>query len=298
MLRHGPIGRGTDDGRAFGEAAADKQDRYLNEDGGDVMDDGKNLQHEYKRMAHQGRQFLCEIPVVSTKSQAHNDDKVSNIGAGIIDGGESAEKADAVKSDGEDDSTKSANGENEDSSDAMALQAAKVAEQEQQQRNELARAAHHGSKLLRGMRGTCTYFPDGWWTYSFCYGDRIRQFHQLAPSQNIPVYPPQEDPTTTTFDLGVFINERKGSDAGSKDRDSWEVVERGSQMSPRGDALRLETQGEARYLVQTLTGGTICDLTGRNRKIEVQVCISFSSFFVTWLRRIKKRKRKFCTNTH
>jgi len=34
---------------------------------------------------------------------------------------------------------------------------------------------------------------------------------------------------------------------------------------------KLETKGSTRYMVQRLSGGTECDLTGRERKIEVQV---------------------------
>jgi protein OS-9 len=45
----------------------------------------------------------------------------------------------------------------------------------------------------------------------------------------------------------------------------------GKEMREKGLA-RLETKGEMRYLVQKLKGGTTCDLTGKERRIEVQVC--------------------------
>ena len=249
--------------------------------GPEAVQHDTEIHSEYKRMVHQGRQFLCQVPVVPKKG----DELTAGLGGGGDGGG--AEKGDAGRVDGHFGGAASdIDGNHDDSStDATAIQAARVAEREeeeekeeeeqQRQRNELARAAHRGPMLLRGMRGTCSYFRDGWWTYSFCYGDRVRQFHQLAPSQNVPVYPPQEDPTVSAFDLGVYSNKRKDSkgDGNQPDSDNSGIEERGQeqQKSERGDGLRLETQGDTRYLVQTLAGGTVCDLTGRNRKVEVQV---------------------------
>jgi protein OS-9 len=40
------------------------------------------------------------------------------------------------------------------------------------------------------------------------------------------------------------------------------------------EVARLETKGSTRYMVQRLSGGTECDLTGKERKIEVQVSTS------------------------
>ena len=246
----------------------------------EMVQHDKEIQSEYKRMVHQGRQFLCQIPVVLGRS-----DRVTaglDSGVGSDDGG-GAEKGDAARVDGDSGGAASVIDENnDDSADATALQAARVAEEEleqeqeqQRQRNELARAAHRGPMLLRGMRGTCMYFRDGWWTYSFCYGDRVRQFHQLAPSQNVPVYPPQDDPTVPAFDLGVYSSSKEGSkeDRDELDHENSGIEEsgQGQQRSKRGDGFRLETHSDTRYLVQTLTGGTVCDLTGRNRKVEVQV---------------------------
>jgi protein OS-9 len=34
---------------------------------------------------------------------------------------------------------------------------------------------------------------------------------------------------------------------------------------------KLAVKGQSRYLVQHLAGGTVCDLTGEERSIEVQV---------------------------
>ncbi|KAL1636107.1 Protein OS-9 [Diplodia intermedia] len=153
---------------------------------------------------------------------------------------------------------------------------------------ELARASDRGWELLRGMQGNCIYFLSGWWSYSFCYNDGVRQFHQLPPSRGVPVYPPVEDPNVHSFTLGTFPKEgergagagKAGGEGGVGEEVDDEGVPVGGRSSSAGagrerereetGVARLETKGETRYLVQKLTGGTTCDLTGKERKIEVQ----------------------------
>ncbi|OMP87573.1 Protein OS-9-like protein, partial [Diplodia seriata] len=153
---------------------------------------------------------------------------------------------------------------------------------------ELARASDRGWELLRGMQGNCIYFLSGWWSYSFCYNDGVRQFHQLPPSRGVPVYPPVEDPNVHSFTLGTFPKEggrraNAGKDGGARGEggvgeevdDEGVPVEGGAGREREREreetgVARLETKGETRYLVQKLTGGTTCDLTGKERKIEVQ----------------------------
>ncbi len=123
---------------------------------------------------------------------------------------------------------------------------------------ELDRAVSRGSELLQGMASNqCLYYSTGWWTYAFCYNAQVTQFHALPPGTNGRVWPPQEDPTTPSYILGKFADQ--------KDKKS-------SEQSPSDGTLSTEvrSQAETNYLVQRLEGGTPCDLTGNNRKVEVQ----------------------------
>ena len=134
--------------------------------------------------------------------------------------------------------------------------------------NELARATDRGLELLRDMEGECMYYLSGWWSYSFCYKNRIKQFHALPSGNGVPSYPPTEDPTTQSFILGRF---QDGS------------VEEHHQTTP----VELQTKGGSRYLVQRLEGGTTCDLTGRNRKIEVQFhCHPQTTDRIGWIKEL------------
>ncbi|KAG9993103.1 hypothetical protein KCU78_g19061, partial [Aureobasidium melanogenum] len=126
----------------------------------------------------------------------------------------------------------------------------------QDHEKELARANTRGWQLLKGMQGNCIYYWSGWWSYRYCYGQGVKQFHQLPPSQGVPVYPPVEDPAVPGFMLGAVQDQPR--------HDSQE------ELSEDKAVGKLETRGESRYLVQRLAGGTVCDLTGRERRIEVQ----------------------------
>jgi protein OS-9 len=130
------------------------------------------------------------------------------------------------------------------------------------------------------MKGNCIYYVSGWWSYSFCYKDEVKQFHQLPQSRGVPHYPPVEDTSVHSFVLGRYPKDEKnkkagahktlGNEQGSKEAfddegDATDEEEKGLEIS------RLETKGSSRYMVQRLSDGTECDLTGKPRKIDVQV---------------------------
>ncbi|KAL8946239.1 MAG: hypothetical protein Q9222_007338, partial [Ikaeria aurantiellina] len=159
---------------------------------------------------------------------------------------------------------------------------------------ELARATDRGWELLKEMEGNCMYFISGWWSYSFCYNTDIKQFHQLPPGKGAPMYPPVEDPSTPSYVLGKF---ERGQYSPSDSQNS----KRNRIDPPKGDTApfsspnnnkqsstpHLRAKGDLRYLVQTLSGGTTCDLTGRPRKIEVQFhCHPQSADRIGWIKEV------------
>ncbi|KAF1842732.1 uncharacterized protein K460DRAFT_396225 [Cucurbitaria berberidis CBS 394.84] len=152
-------------------------------------------------------------------------------------------------------------------------------EAEAEEEKELIRASDRGFELLEGMRGNCIYYLSGWWSYSFCYKNEVKQFHQLPPSRGVPIYPPVEDTSVHSFVLGRFPKEAKnkkegarktlGSEQGTKEAFDDEGNKKDNEE--KGLELpRLESKGSSRYMVQRLSAGTKCDLTGRPRKIDVQ----------------------------
>ncbi len=135
-----------------------------------------------------------------------------------------------------------------------------------EEERELARATDRGWELLKEMEGQCMYYISGWWSYSFCYNAQVRQFHPLPPGKGAPIYPPMEDPGVPAYVLGEVVPPENA------DWERDDVTTTGIQSAnPGSQAGELQARGETRYLVQKLGGGTECDLTGKDRKIEVQV---------------------------
>jgi protein OS-9 len=145
-----------------------------------------------------------------------------------------------------------------------------------QDENEIARATDRGLELLKEMEDTCMYYVSGWWSYSFCYKKQVKQFHAKS-GPGVPNYPPIEDQTSHSFVLGKFQHDDEESDTESGR----------SSKSAKASTAELQTKGESRYLVQRLSGGTVCDLTGAERKIEVQFhCNPQSTDRIGWIKEL------------
>ncbi|KAI5862235.1 glucosidase II beta subunit-like protein-domain-containing protein [Durotheca rogersii] len=132
---------------------------------------------------------------------------------------------------------------------------------------ELARASAHGWDLINGLDGTCLYYMSGWWSYSFCYGHDVVQFHALPAS--IKTGPPMKDPHTTAYVLGK-VPDPQSTSRSSRRGQSNPPNDKGHPAGAAPPNTELQVKGDQRYLVQKMGEGTICDLTGRERTIEIQ----------------------------
>ncbi|KAJ0162301.1 Protein OS-9 -like protein [Colletotrichum tanaceti] len=137
----------------------------------------------------------------------------------------------------------------------------------QEEARELAKASAHGWELLNELDGNCLYFMSGWWSYSFCYNRDVTQFHALPTVPN--GQPPVRDPHTAKYVLGqVQQSPSQRRQAQNKNGEQHKEAAHQSRDPPANTDLQVK--GDQRYLVQRMEGGTLCDLTGRERTIEVQ----------------------------
>ncbi|KAL1842450.1 hypothetical protein VTJ49DRAFT_5187 [Mycothermus thermophilus] len=126
---------------------------------------------------------------------------------------------------------------------------------------ELSRASARGWELMSVLHGHCMYFTSGWWSYSFCYGKHVVQFH-AAPGR--PGEPPVKDENSLEYVLG------RVPELPAPREPAGQAAHDGEAKSLAPPNVQLQTKGDQRYLSQRLGDGTICDLTGRPRTIEIQ----------------------------
>ncbi|EAA34179.1 PRKCSH-domain-containing protein [Neurospora crassa] len=128
---------------------------------------------------------------------------------------------------------------------------------------EVTRAYNKGWELMRGLENQCLHFVSGWWSYQYCYGKSIVQYHAVP---NPKGGPPLRDKNSQEYILGTSLPPSSHSQKGKQ----IEVPNNEQkQLSPPPNT-ELQAKDNQRYLVQRLDGGTICDLTGRPRTIEIQ----------------------------
>ncbi|KAJ2331520.1 Protein OS-9, partial [Coemansia sp. RSA 2681] len=111
-------------------------------------------------------------------------------------------------------------------------------EYEEEEESESADVvAERGLALLEPLRERCLTYAGGWWTFEYCHGQHVRQFHELAPEKVIE------------FRLGAHAQRQ----------------ELGS-----GATTLVRRVGRSRYLAQVWGGGTLCDMTREPRSVEIQ----------------------------
>jgi len=97
-------------------------------------------------------------------------------------------------------------------------------------------------KLLSPMKdGPCLFYTKGWWSYEFCYGREVKQYH----FENGAI-------RGETISLGKFESDY-----------NWEATEEWEASSKSPSKMR---KHHSQYYVD----GSTCDLTGEPRKTEVR----------------------------
>ena len=131
---------------------------------------------------------------------------------------------------------------------------------------EVTRAYNKGWELMRGLEGECLHFVSGWWSYQYCFGKSIVQYHAVP---NPKGGPPLRDKNSQEYILGTSLSPSSHSGHHQKGKQIEIPSTEQKQLSPPPNT-ELQAKDNQRYLVQRLDGGTICDLTGRPRTIEIQ----------------------------
>ncbi|MBW0540571.1 hypothetical protein O181_080286 [Austropuccinia psidii MF-1] len=239
--------------------------------------DQDNLRYKLMRSSS-GRAFLCQLPPISSSSKKQQS---SSSQSHPLVGSRQAQVNDLDRS----------------------------KEKERIQKEGLK----NGLKLISALKDKCIYTRLGWFTYSFCYGKgEIRQFHAvMTPGHNHP----HEDPNQDVYILGFHLDHpqnphhqakldgtlptstalaaegeltslgRSRFSSGNNQVMGITDVLRDEAVS-RSDSIEEDDEfGQKKYLVQRWEGGTICDMTGKPRAVEVQFhCSTIATDHIALLR--------------
>jgi protein OS-9 len=111
-----------------------------------------------------------------------------------------------------------------------------------------------GLKLLEPLRKTCLSWTDGWWKYEWCHKRHVKQYHHRQFEGDLHwEYYLGKKPTKLTVDALRDMEAEFG--------DEMETVIDGE------DPFR----GKRRVIVLRMGNGTVCDLTGKPRRVEVHI---------------------------
>ncbi|OAA78024.1 Glucosidase II beta subunit-like protein [Akanthomyces lecanii RCEF 1005] len=143
---------------------------------------------------------------------------------------------------------------------------------------EASRAVESGWELIADLEDTCLYYVSGWWSYSFCRNTELVQYHALASSPK--GQPPKRDLHSPEYVLGRVPT------VPSQSRSSESANAAEHELDPI--PAEIQEKGKQRYLVQKLEGGTICDLTQRERTVEVQYhCVpGLQTEKISWIKEV------------
>lgn len=138
---------------------------------------------------------------------------------------------------------------------------------------ERARVLARGLELIEPLKSRCLYHTLEWFTYSFCHGQEVRQFHAL-PYSTTDDRVPAADPKYDAYTLGRFSPEVEKPATSREGRPDVETI--GEEEQTTGgvelmDVIRFGGGQEQRYLAQRWTDGTRCDISNEPRTVEVQV---------------------------
>ncbi|KAG0243929.1 Protein OS-9 [Actinomortierella wolfii] len=128
---------------------------------------------------------------------------------------------------------------------------------------EEARLIERGLELLHATKDSCIRrtFPGHYWTYEFCYKNKMEQYHL---GQDISKNFVKDSPTYT---IGLYKPEAE-EHADSRSNAAQKSLQKASKRSS-STRTSIKDGHDRKQLVQEWSGGTICDLTNKPRKAKI-----------------------------
>ncbi|KAJ1728960.1 Protein OS-9 [Coemansia biformis] len=154
---------------------------------------------------------------------------------------------------------------------AMAAElAAQVESSEKDEHAEEQEAIVRGLELLQPLKSACLTYTSGWWTFEYCHGKSVRQFHRTAHDKD-------GHALEIEYFLGDYSHRRRYptlEPAASITTAAAAAAAPAPLTNASSNKLVRTTQihkvGRRHFLVQEWAGGTPCDITREPRDVEIQ----------------------------
>ncbi|KAJ2080351.1 Protein OS-9 [Coemansia sp. RSA 988] len=127
---------------------------------------------------------------------------------------------------------------------------------------EERQAIVRGLELLTPLKDNCITYVSGWWTFEYCHGKTVRQYHRMTPDQHGHI-------AEIEYRLGEYSHRRHYPALGPA-TDDTDYIRRDAGYSDVGRTTQIRRIGRKRFLTQIWGGGTLCDITRQPREVEVQ----------------------------
>ncbi|KAF9970906.1 Protein OS-9 [Actinomortierella ambigua] len=127
---------------------------------------------------------------------------------------------------------------------------------------EESRLVQQGLELLHKTKDACVFLttPRGYWTYEFCYNNKIEQYHLAQEGKKIVK-------DGATYTLARYKSDTD-SPADSLVNAAQKSLQKPSKSSPSTRTV-IQEGSDRKQLVQQWSDGTVCDLTKKPRKATV-----------------------------
>ena len=125
-------------------------------------------------------------------------------------------------------------------------------------------------QVLNKLNGICTQVHKGWWSYEWCHGAKVTQFHVHVEKGKT-----QQIQTESVTNLGEYSSSNVYTDGDPEDKKEINRIVAEKIKEIQGESDEDEPK-ELAVVVHEFEGGAICEETGKPRRTQVTLkCCPF-----------------------
>lgn len=144
------------------------------------------------------------------------------------------------------------------------------AEYQLTEKERLKQGLARGKELLAPIK--CIYYTNGWFTYEYCHGRHIRQFHRPPPK--LGTHNRAERPPLFEYYLGRNSRSEDAAATSPKTRNNHDRTNKENEIEKTDvvdgeEFAQVGLEDGTIYITFNYNDGTLCDVTGKRRTAKV-----------------------------